>query len=131
MISKVINSTGKRKNAVCKLRLISNGTGKITINDKTINEYFQNDFLVSNSEKPFSLTETINQFDVVADVLGGGLSAQSDALRHAIAQALAEYNEELRSILKSNKFLTRDSRVKERKKYGLKSARKAPQYSKR
>lgn len=123
--------TGRRKNAVAKVRLLP-GSGKITVNGKDIDEYFGLDTLKLIIRQPLETTNTTAQFDVIADVHGGGISGQAGAIRHGIARALCSNNdEEFHTPLKKAGFLTRDSRMKERKKYGLKKARKAPQFSKR
>ena len=122
--------TGRRKDAVARVRLIE-GTGKITINGKDIEEYFDLDTLKVIVRQPLTVTNTLTKYDVVCSVYGGGVTGQAGAVRHGIARALNEANAEYRPALKSNGFLTRDSRMKERKKYGLKKARKAPQFSKR
>ena len=122
--------TGRRKNAIARVRLVE-GTGKITINGKDIEEYFDLDTLKVIVRQPLTVTNTLTKYDVVCSVYGGGVTGQAGAVRHGIARALNEANAEYRPALKSNGFLTRDSRMKERKKYGLKKARKAPQFSKR
>ena len=122
--------TGRRKDAVARVRLIE-GTGKITVNGKDLDEYFGLETLKVIVRQPLTVTDTLDKFDVICTVKGGGFSGQAGAIRHGIARALNEANLEYRPALKSNGFLTRDSRMKERKKYGLKKARKAPQFSKR
>ena len=122
--------TGRRKSSVARVRLVE-GTGKITINGKDIEEYFDLDTLKVIVRQPLTVTTTLPKYDVVCSVYGGGVTGQAGAVRHGIARALNEANAEYRPALKSNGFLTRDSRMKERKKYGLKKARKAPQFSKR
>ena len=122
--------TGRRKDAVARVRLIE-GTGKITINGKDIEEYFDLDTLKVIVRQPLTVTNTLSKYDVICSVYGGGVSGQAGAIRHGIARALNEANSEYRPALKTNGFLTRDPRMKERKKYGLKKARKAPQFSKR
>jgi len=122
--------TGRRKSSVARVRLVE-GTGKITINGKDIEEYFDLDTLKVIVRQPLTVTNTLAKYDVVCSVYGGGVTGQAGAVRHGIARALNEANAEYRPALKSNGFLTRDSRMKERKKYGLKKARKAPQFSKR
>lgn len=122
--------TGRRKNAVARVRLIE-GTGKITVNNKDLDEYFGLETLKVIVKQPLSVTNTTAKYDVISNVKGGGYTGQAGAIRHGIARALNEANDEFRPILKSNGFLTRDPRMKERKKYGLKKARKAPQFSKR
>ena len=122
--------TGRRKSSVARVRLY-NGTGKITINDRDIDDYFGLETLKLVVRQPLVLTETIGKFDIAIRVSGGGVSGQAGAIRHGISRALLLYNEELRPALKKAGFLTRDPRMKERKKYGLKAARRAPQFSKR
>ena len=122
--------TGRRKNAIARVRLVE-GTGKITINGKDIDEYFGMETLKVIVRQPLTVTNTLAKYDVIAKVVGGGFTGQAGAIRHGIARALNEANSEFRPALKSNGFLTRDPRMKERKKYGLKKARKAPQFSKR
>jgi len=126
----VYYGTGRRKNAIARVRLVE-GTGKITINKKDIEEFFGLETLKVIVRQPLTVTNTLAKYDVIATVKGGGFTGQAGALRHGIARALNEANSEYRPALKSNGFLTRDSRMKERKKYGLKKARKAPQFSKR
>jgi len=126
----VYSSTGKRKRSVARVRLIP-GDGKITVNSRDFKEYFRRDSLLTVIMEPFKVTNTENAYDVIADLSGGGISGQAGALRHSISKALLEINEEYRTLLKREGFLTRDSRIKERKKYGLKKARKRPQFSKR
>ncbi len=120
----------EEKNSIARVRLIE-GTGKITINEKDIDEYFGLETLKVIVKQPLSVTNTLAKYDVIAKVIGGGCTGQAGAIRHGIARALNEANSEYRPALKSNGFLTRDPRMKERKKYGLKKARKAPQFSKR
>ena len=122
--------TGRRKNSIARVRLVE-GTGKITINGKDIEEYFGMETLKVIVRQPLTVTNTTAKYDVVAKVVGGGFTGQAGAIRHGLARALNEANDEFRPVLKSNGFLTRDPRMKERKKYGLKKARKAPQFSKR
>jgi len=126
----VYSATGKRKQSIARARLFP-GEGKIMVNSRDFKEYFKRESLITNIMEPFKLTNTENAYDVIADLSGGGISGQAGALRHSISKALLEINEEYRPILKREGFLTRDSRVKERKKYGLKKARKRPQFSKR
>ncbi len=128
---KTFCGTGRRKKSIARVRLVE-GNGKITINEKDLNEYFGADTLKYIVKQPLMVTETESKFDVIVTVKGGGFTGQAGAIRHGIARALLEVNsDEYRPSLKSNGFLTRDSRMKERKKYGLKKARKAPQFSKR
>ena len=122
--------TGRRKNAVARVRLVP-GTGKITVNGRDGQEYFGREALVNYAAAPFKVTDTQGHFDVIARCNGGGVSGQAGALRHGVARALLLVNEEYRPALKAAGFLTRDPRMKERKKYGLKAARRAPQFSKR
>ena len=122
--------TGRRKNAIARVRLIE-GNGKILINGKDLDEYFGLETLKVIVKQPLTVTNSTAKYDVISTVKGGGYTGQAGAIRHGIARALNEANSEYRPILKSNGFLTRDSRMKERKKYGLKKARKAPQFSKR
>ncbi|MBQ5816126.1 MAG: 30S ribosomal protein S9 [Oscillospiraceae bacterium] len=122
--------TGRRKHSVARVRLYQ-GTGVVTINDRSIDEYFGLETLKLIARQPLALTETADKFDVVVRVAGGGVTGQAGAIRHGVARALLEFNPELRGELKKAGFLTRDPRMKERKKYGLKAARRAPQFSKR
>ena len=126
----VFYGTGRRKNAIARVRLVE-GTGKITINGKDIDEFFGLETLKVIVRQPLTVTNTTAKYDVICTVKGGGFTGQAGAIRHGIARALNEANIEYRPALKSNGFLTRDPRMKERKKYGLKKARKAPQFSKR
>jgi small subunit ribosomal protein S9 len=123
-------ATGKRKESTARVRLIP-GTGKIFINNRDMNEYFKRDTAKTMIVEPLKLTSTESVYDVIALIEGGGTSGQAGALRHGISKALLEVNSEFRLILKREGFLTRDSRIKERKKYGLRKARKKPQFSKR
>ena len=122
--------TGRRKKSIARVRLVE-GTGKITINGKDIDEYLGMETLKVIVRQPLVATNTISKYDVIVKVTGGGFTGQAGAIRHGIARALLEANGEFRPELKSNGFLTRDPRMKERKKYGLKKARRAPQFSKR
>ena len=122
--------TGRRKSSVARVR-VYNGTGKITINDRDIDDYFGLETLKLIVRQPLTLTGTTDKFDIVCRVAGGGVTGQAGAIRHGISRALLQYDAELRSELKKAGFLTRDPRMKERKKYGLKGARRAPQFSKR
>ncbi len=123
--------TGRRKKSVARVRLYA-GTGKVTINDREINDYFGLESLKLIVRQPLKLTGTDEKFDVECRVAGGGVTGQAGAIRHGIARALLQYDSEtLRPTLKKAGFLTRDPRMKERKKYGLKGARRAPQFSKR
>ena len=122
--------TGRRKNSVARVRLVP-GTGKITVNDRPIEEYIPFANLRQVVVQPFGVTETNGNYDVIANVNGGGFSGQSGAIRHGIARALLDVDPDFRAPLKKAGLLTRDPRMKERKKYGLKKARRAPQFSKR
>ena len=126
----VFYGTGRRKNAIARVRRVE-GSGKITINGKDIDEFFGMETLKVIVRQPLTVTNTTTKYDVIVTVKGGGFTGQAGAIRHGIARALNEANGEYRPELKSNGFLTRDPRMKERKKYGLKKARKAPQFSKR
>ena len=126
----VFYGTGRRKSSVARVR-ITEGTGKITINGKDIDEFFGMETLKVIVRQPLTVTNTSTKYDVICKVQGGGFTGQAGAIRHGIARALNEANSEFRPALKQNGFLTRDPRMKERKKYGLKKARKAPQFSKR
>jgi len=123
-------ATGKRKNAIAKVRLVP-GEGKIMVNQKDYKDYFHREVLAMMIMEPLKLTNTDSAYDIFAQIKGGGITGQAGALRHGISKALLEINEEYRLILKPEGFLTRDSRIKERKKFGLKKARKRPQFSKR
>ncbi len=122
--------TGRRKTSVARVRLYP-GTGNVTVNGKDIQDYFGLETLRVIAKQPLALTELESKFDVVADIKGGGFTGQAGALRHGIARALVNSDRELRKTLKKAGYLTRDPRMKERKKYGLKKARRAPQFSKR
>ena len=122
--------TGRRKTSVAQVRLLP-GNGKFTINKRDIEDYFNYETLKIVAKSPLVLTETEGSFDVIVKVTGGGYTGQAGAVRHGIARALLEVDPEYRSVLKKAGFLTRDPRMKERKKYGLKAARRAPQFSKR
>ena len=130
MANKQYYGTGRRKSSVARVYL-THGTGKITINKRDIEEYFGLETLKTIVRQPLTLTETLDKFDVDVTVHGGGYTGQAGAIKHGIARALLEVDEELRTALKKAGFLTRDPRMKERKKYGLKAARRAPQFSKR
>ena len=123
--------TGRRKSSVARVHLFPNGTGSITINGRDIDDYFGLDTLKLIVRQPLNLTETTEKFDVVCRVSGGGVTGQAGAIRHGLSRALLQYDADLRPALKKAGFLTRDPRMKERKKYGLKGARRAPQFSKR
>ena len=126
----VFQGTGRRKESIARVRLMA-GKGNVTVNGKTLDEYFGTEILKVIVNQPFAVTNTVGKYDVVVKVVGGGFTGQAGAIRHGIARALNEANSEFRPVLKANGFLTRDPRMKERKKYGLKKARKAPQFSKR
>ena len=123
--------TGRRKSSVARVHLFENGTGSITINGRDIDDYFGLETLKLMVRSPLALTNTDGKFDIVINVVGGGTSGQAGAIRHGLSRALLQFDPELRSTLKKAGFLTRDPRMKERKKYGLKAARRAPQFSKR
>ena len=122
--------TGRRKHSVARVRMYP-GIGKITINGRDIDEYFGLETLKLIVRQPMEITNTLGRFDIVCTVAGGGVSGQAGAIRHGVARALLQNGDEMRPILKKAGFLTRDPRMKERKKYGLKGARRAPQFSKR
>lgn len=122
--------TGRRKESVARVRVYA-GTGKITINDRDIDDYFGLETLKLIVRQPLALTGTTEKFDIHCRVNGGGVTGQAGAIRHGLSRALLQFDPELRSALKKAGFLTRDPRMKERKKYGLKGARRAPQFSKR
>ena len=124
------NAVGRRKSAVARVRLVP-GEGKILVNKRDINDYFGLETLKMTVRQPMNLVNVGGSFDVLVNVHGGGLTGQSGAIRHGISRALCKANPELRAALKKAGFLTRDPRMKERKKYGLKAARRAPQFSKR
>ena len=123
--------TGRRKSSVARVHLFPNGTGSITINGRDIDDYFGLETLKLMVRSPMALTSTEGKFDIVVNVVGGGTSGQAGAIRHGLSRALLQYDPELRPVLKKAGFLTRDPRMKERKKYVLKAARRAPQFSKR
>ena len=122
--------TGRRKSSVARVRVYA-GTGTITINGRDIDDYFGLETLKLIVRQPLNLTDTLGKLDIVCNVTGGGVTGQAGAIRHGLSRALLQYSEELRPALKKAGFLTRDPRMKERKKYGLKAARRAPQFSKR
>ena len=138
MAKQVWTATGRRKRSSASVR-ITGGTGNIIVNGVDVNEYFPNQILVMDLKQPLTVTDNVNRFDIEVSVKGGGYSGQAGAIRLGIARALLEFDantdqtreDSYRKILKTNGFLTRDARVKERKKYGLKKARHAPQFSKR
>jgi small subunit ribosomal protein S9 len=126
-----IYATGKRKRAIAKV-WITPGSGKMAINGQSLDEWLGGlDLIKKRVMQPLDVTKQVQSIDIIATTLGGGFSAQADALRHGISRALAEYNPEFRGLLKPEGLLTRDSRVVERKKYGRKKARRSPQFSKR
>ena len=128
---KYFYGTGRRKSSTARVRVYEGGTGSITINGRNIDDYFGLETLKLVVRQPLVATENVDKLDIVATVAGGGVSGQAGALRHGIARALLLASEDYRPILKKAGFLTRDPRMKERKKYGLKAARRAPQFSKR
>ena len=123
--------TGRRKSSVARVRVYENGTGSIVINGRDIDDYFGLDTLKLLVRQPMVTTDTLGKVDLVVTVAGGGVTGQAGAIRHGVARALLGVNPEYRAALKAAGFLTRDPRMKERKKYGLKAARRAPQFSKR
>jgi small subunit ribosomal protein S9 len=129
-VTEPIYATGKRKTSIARVWL-EPGEGKFVINERALKEYFGRETSEMVVLQPFDITGTRNQFDVTINVRGGGISGQSIAIRHGIAKALLQYNADFKDTLKKAGFLTRDSRVKERKKYGRRGARRRPQYSKR
>ena len=124
-------ANGKRKTAVARVKLFLSGSGEITVNDKSINEFFTVPYHHEVIKSPLRLVGHVKTFDIKATTIGGGINAQAEAIRHGIAKALLEYDQTLRLTLKKAGFLTRDARIKERKKPGLKRARRAPQWNKR
>ena len=128
---KYFYGTGRRKSSVARVRVYENGTGAITINGRDINDYFGLETLKLVVNQPLVTTAMVGKVDIVVTVAGGGVSGQAGAIRHGISRALILLNPEFRAALKAAGFLTRDPRMKERKKYGLKAARRAPQFSKR
>lgn len=122
--------TGRRKHSVARVRVYA-GSGKITINKRDMDDYFGLETLKLIVRQPLNLTDTLGSFDIICNVSGGGVTGQAGAIRHGLSRALLQYNLELKPQLKKAGFLTRDPRMKERKKYGLKAARRAPQFSKR
>ena len=123
--------TGRRKSSIARVRVYENGTGSIIINGRDIDDYFGLDTLKLIVRQPLVSTETVGKVDIICTVKGGGVTGQAGAIRHGISRALLGVNAEYRATLKAAGFLTRDPRMKERKKYGLKAARRAPQFSKR
>ena len=130
MAEKKYTAIGRRKRSVAKVTL-TNGTGKITVNGKDVKDYMPYETLVMDLIQPLELTDTLKKFDVEINVKGGGFSGQTGAIRLGIARAVMQVNGEYRRVLKTSGMITRDARIKERKKYGLKKARRAPQFSKR
>ena len=126
----VYYGTGRRKSSIARVRVVD-GSGKITVNGEDLDKFFGLDTLKVIVKQPLTVTNTLTKYDVIATVKGGGATGQAGAIRHGLARALNAANTEFRPVLKTNGFLTRDPRMKERKKYGLKKARKAPQFSKR
>ncbi|MBE7000843.1 MAG: 30S ribosomal protein S9 [Clostridia bacterium] len=126
-----VYGTGRRKSSVARVRLYPNGTGKITINNRDIDDYFGLETLKLIVRQPLVALDLLEKFDVVVSVAGGGVSGQAGAIRHGLSRALLNISADYRAVLKKAGFLTRDPRMKERKKYGLKAARRAPQFSKR
>ncbi|MBE0600489.1 MAG: 30S ribosomal protein S9 [Firmicutes bacterium] len=124
------SAVGRRKSAIARVRLVA-GDGKITVNKRDLDSYFGLETLIMNVRQPLELTKAGSDMDILVTVKGGGLTGQAGAIRHGISRALLKVNPELRDSLKKAGFLTRDPRMKERKKYGLKAARRAPQFSKR
>ena len=130
MASEKFYGTGRRKKSIARVYLIS-GTGKITINKRDIDQFFGIETLKTIVRQPLTATETADKYDVLVTVRGGGFTGQAGAIRHGIARALVKADADFRPVLKKSGYLTRDPRMKERKKYGLKAARRAPQFSKR
>ncbi len=130
-IQEYFYGTGRRKTSVARVRLYKNGNGEVTVNEKEAKKYFPLKKLLATIEAPLKLTATNKKFDISVKVSGGGVVAQAEAIRHGVSRALLNYDEALRITLKKAGYLTRDSRVKERMKPGLKKARRAPQFSKR
>ncbi|HBC32199.1 MAG TPA: 30S ribosomal protein S9 [Clostridiales bacterium] len=130
MMEAQYRGTGRRKKAIARVRLVP-GTGKININERNLEDYIKYETLRTVVREPLMITDTMGQYDVLVNVKGGGYTGQAGAIRHGISRALLQVDKELRPLLKKAGFLTRDSRMKERKKYGLKKARRASQFSKR
>jgi small subunit ribosomal protein S9 len=130
MVQVQFYGTGRRKESIARVRLIA-GEGSIVVNGRSLDQYFDLETLKAIVRQPLILTDTLNDYNVIVNVGGGGYTGQADAIRHGIARALLKIDVELRPLLKKAGFLTRDPRMKERKKYGLKAARRAPQFSKR
>ena len=129
-LGETVRATGRRKESVARVRIVP-GSGRFALNGRALEAYFPRPALQMVVTEPLRLTNTVDRYDVIASIIGGGISGQAGAVRHGIARALVEADPTLRSDLKKKGLLTRDARVKERRKYGLKKARKAPQYSKR
>jgi len=129
-MKQAVLATGRRKTSVAKVWIMP-GTGKIIVNNKLLDDYFGLETLKADVKKPLEMINALDKFDVIVNVKGGGFSGQAGAIRHGIARALLKIDNDFRPILKKDGFLTRDPRMKERKKYGLKKARRAPQFSKR
>ncbi|MDK9711986.1 30S ribosomal protein S9 [Acidaminobacter sp.] len=130
MMTMQYQGTGRRKSSTARVRLVP-GNGEFKINGRTVEDYFNFETLRNEIKRPLVLTNTLGKFDVFVIVEGGGFTGQAGAVRHGVSRALLKVDDEYRAILKKEGFLTRDSRMKERKKYGLKAARRAPQFSKR
>ena len=128
--AKYFYGTGRRKHSVARVRIYP-GNGNVTVNNRSMDDYFGLETLKLIVRQPLAITDNIDKFDIVCTVCGGGVTGQAGAIRHGLSRALLQYDAELRPILKKAGFLTRDPRMKERKKYGLKAARRAPQFSKR
>jgi small subunit ribosomal protein S9 len=126
-----VYGTGRRKSSVARVRVFPGGTGAVTINGRDIDDYFGLETLKLLVRQPLNTTETVDKVDIEATVTGGGVTGQAGAIRHGVARALLQVDDSFRPLLKAEGFLTRDPRMKERKKYGLKAARRAPQFSKR
>ncbi|HHX22755.1 MAG: 30S ribosomal protein S9 [Tepidanaerobacteraceae bacterium] len=129
-MKQAVLATGRRKTSVAKVWIMP-GSGKIVVNKRPLDDYFGLETLKADVKRPLEKTNTIDKFDVIASVKGGGSTGQAGAIRHGISRALLKIDDEFRPVLKKEGFLTRDPRMKERKKYGLKKARRAPQFSKR
>ena len=129
--TEVLNAVGRRKKSIARVRLVPNGKGNIIINKRDIEDYFSLDTFKAICRQPLELTDTTKKVDILVNVNGGGMNGQAGAIRHGIARVLVKMDEQLKGDLKKAGFLTRDARMKERKKPGLKKARKAPQFSKR
>jgi len=129
-LGETVRATGRRKESVARVRIVP-GSGRFALNGRALEDYFPRPALQMVVTEPLRLTNTVDRYDVIASIIGGGISGQAGAVRHGIARALVEADPTLRGELKKKGLLTRDARVKERRKYGLKKARKAPQYSKR